>query len=628
LKLLAIVPTILFPILVGYSMNIGVLAALEVTASTNKSNYDIREPVTLYGDIASSGSPVSNALVSLDIYSLRGRNFAFRTLSLGNPNPTAIFGLTNWPLSVADVYAVDSHGDRVDNATLDASITIAATVRNNYYNDAACIIAVTLYDKSFISVYAAVSSCTIRGGTNSTVFWPYQIPQWMTPGGAMLFCSVFDFLPRDGGTARCPEGVALLHILRNSGADYAYSQIQTAYTTVPGGYSAILRSTPDSPPGLYDATVTARASLTSMGYGETQFNVQYNPCPPQAAFTNYPLATYVSMAVTFDASSSSAEGFGSAITGYEWQINDPYNMSHTTGSNRKTSHTFQHVGVYTVELNVTDNNGLWSTTSKPITIQPEHGPTASFIWDLPVVLRNWTVNFDASNSSSGWSVQLGDFSPIMNYTWNFGDGTAPMTATNPTIGHKFMQQDHFSVQLNVTDSVGRTDTTAKILEVTGPDLTANFICTLGLNLTVQFDASGSTPGWSNELNDYSPIVSYTWDFGDGTPATPIPDPIVGHNFTQAGNYTVQLTVMDSVGRTNTTHATVQVRNLQYPIWDINQDGKCNILDVSAVAKLFGQNVPPAPAYADIAGPHGVPDGKVNILDVSLVAKHFGENYNW
>jgi PKD repeat protein len=239
------------------------------------------------------------------------------------------------------------------------------------------------------------------------------------------------------------------------------------------------------------------------------------------------------MAVTFDASSSSAEGFNSAIISYEWKIDDPYNMTHITISSPITSHAFQYGGTYVVTLNVTDDQGLWSTTAKPVIVSAEFGPTANFTWD-------------------------------------------------PTIP--------------------------------------------SINLTVQFDASVSTPGWSAQISDFSPIVSYTWNFGDGTPVTPIPDPTMGHNFTKAGNYPVQLTVMDSVGRTNTTQVTVEVMNLQYPIWDINQDGKCNILDVSAVAKLFGQNVPPAPAYADIAGPHGVPDGKVNILDVSLVSKHFGETY--
>ena len=55
------------------------------------------------------------------------------------------------------------------------------------------------------------------------------------------------------------------------------------------------------------------------------------------------------------------------------------------------------------------------------------------------------------------------------------------------------------------------------------------------------------------------------------------------------------------------------------------DGKCDMRDVSLVARYFGQTVPPAPANCDITGvTRCVPDGKVDMRDVSLVARHFGE----
>ena len=52
-------------------------------------------------------------------------------------------------------------------------------------------------------------------------------------------------------------------------------------------------------------------------------------------------------------------------------------------------------------------------------------------------------------------------------------------------------------------------------------------------------------------------------------------------------------------------------------WDVNMDGKVNILDLTFVASHFGsEDAPPA---ADVNR-----DGKVNILDLTLVASHFGE----
>ena len=52
-------------------------------------------------------------------------------------------------------------------------------------------------------------------------------------------------------------------------------------------------------------------------------------------------------------------------------------------------------------------------------------------------------------------------------------------------------------------------------------------------------------------------------------------------------------------------------------WDVNDDGKVNILDLTFVASFFGDDN--APANADVNG-----DGKVNILDLTLIASHFGE----
>ncbi len=52
-------------------------------------------------------------------------------------------------------------------------------------------------------------------------------------------------------------------------------------------------------------------------------------------------------------------------------------------------------------------------------------------------------------------------------------------------------------------------------------------------------------------------------------------------------------------------------------WDVNGDGRVNILDLTFVASHFGEDNPP-PA-ADVNG-----DGKVNILDLTTVASHFGE----
>ncbi len=54
-------------------------------------------------------------------------------------------------------------------------------------------------------------------------------------------------------------------------------------------------------------------------------------------------------------------------------------------------------------------------------------------------------------------------------------------------------------------------------------------------------------------------------------------------------------------------------------WDVNDDNRVNILDLTYVASYFGDAN--APSNADVNG-----DGNINILDLTLVASHFGETY--
>jgi hypothetical protein len=61
---------------------------------------------------------------------------------------------------------------------------------------------------------------------------------------------------------------------------------------------------------------------------------------------------------------------------------------------------------------------------------------------------------------------------------------------------------------------------------------------------------------------------------------------------------------------------------EYPSWDVNRDGKVDIIDLVLVGQRFGQDIPTSLEHnPDVNG-----DGKVDILDLILVGVHFGEVY--
>ena len=70
-------------------------------------------------------------------------------------------------------------------------------------------------------------------------------------------------------------------------------------------------------------------------------------------------------------------------------------------------------------------------------------------------------------------------------------------------------------------------------------------------LAVSFSSAGSSDPDGDTL-------SYSWDFGDGTPRSTAANP--SHTYTTSGNYAAQLTVSDGKGNTDTETVTVSVGN--------------------------------------------------------------------
>lgn len=84
-----------------------------------------------------------------------------------------------------------------------------------------------------------------------------------------------------------------------------------------------------------------------------------------------------------------------------------------------------------------------------------------------------------------------------------------------------------------------------IFTVVHPNMTAPV-----QRVPITFDAS-----LSNDADDGGWIVSYYWDFGDGTNATGL---IVDHTFANIGTYTVSLTVVDNDGLSDTASESITV----------------------------------------------------------------------
>ncbi len=78
-----------------------------------------------------------------------------------------------------------------------------------------------------------------------------------------------------------------------------------------------------------------------------------------------------------------------------------------------------------------------------------------------------TVRFNASESYETG----GSSAPIVNYQWNFGDGTAQLNTTAPTTAHTYGSPGTFPVTLTIRDSYGVESQASSTITVGPSDVT-------------------------------------------------------------------------------------------------------------------------------------------------------------
>jgi len=274
-------------------------------------------------------------------------------------------------------------------------------------------------------------------------------------------------------------------------------------------------------------------AFDSVGNSAKTFNFSYTVLIPNrspiAVLMYWPPFAFTGEVVEFDASAShDPDGY---IVSYFWDFGDGTNASGATAS-----HSYVEDGEYFVTLRIVDNEGL-ETSKVAVQVVKNRYPVAALTESMTIINKNEVISFDASPSYDPDGT-------IVNYQWNFGDGSI---AAGVTVSHSYADNDVYTVTLTVIDNDGAIDSVFVTKLVVNSPPVASFTATaetVNINETISFDASES----------YDPdgsILSYTWKFGDGNTAT---GATTEHMYTETGNYivTVTLTVTDDDGATDIT----------------------------------------------------------------------------
>jgi gliding motility-associated-like protein len=195
------------------------------------------------------------------------------------------------------------------------------------------------------------------------------------------------------------------------------------------------------------------------------------------------------------------------------------------GSSTQAKPTYPYLfpGMYPAQL-IATYNGCSDTELKGVTVIT--GPTPRFTANNTLGCSvPYTTQF--SNTSSN----------AVSYLWIFGDSTTS-TLQNPS--HAYTSFGNYTVKLVATNSNGCFDTITK----------NNFINIVLPLASISNTPQGCAPSvihFSANTNSSSPVVNYSWNFGDGSPIASCFCQTQSHTFNIVGNDTVTLTVTNATG---------------------------------------------------------------------------------
>jgi DNA/RNA endonuclease G (NUC1)/PKD repeat protein len=315
-------------------------------------------------------------------------------------------------------------------------------------------------------------------------------------------------------------------------------------------------------------TYVGNDSFTYLGYGSdgqisnlATVNLTVNNLPP--AIQNVTIPTTINEGQTIQLSALAKDGGSSENLTYTWNLGDGSNP--ITGNN--IAHTYTDNGNYQVTLTVTDFDG--GTTNQTTTVKVDNL--------APIV--NLTTPTTTTSTGSGQALNQGEslnlgvtysdpgIKDTHTITWNFGDGTTPITGvTNPN--HTFLKAGTNNVTVTVTDNDGASTTKSLQIAVANLPPTINTLdipTDINEGSTVQLTATATDPG-----ND---SLIYNWYINGAT--TPIVGQTIDYQFADNGIYPVRLNVIDSNGAITTKSVDVTINNVAPVIISIVQPNQIN-----------------------------------------------------
>ena len=421
--------------------------------------------------------------------------------------------------------------------------------------------------KTFAAIAAAliISGCAMEDGAGPAPTGPSEFALSVTVSASP------DRLPRDGSsqstvtvTARDASSRPLsgqrFNVVATNG------MLSQSDVVTNGNGQATLTITAPEPGSLGNDVLVAVVPVGTNAENAVPRTVRIalsgpsNMVPPSFAvvpFTVTPGSPEVNAPARFDGSGT-YDSSGRPATGvfdeerpcmdaclYVWDFGDG-----NSETGRVVNHTYSVARTYLVKLTVVDAGGTSESAVRTINVTSVAPPAVTLrVEPDPPFVNQQAVFTAVATPATGHSIQ--------RYEWDFGDGTT-QTTTTPTVAKMYSTVGIYVVTVAAIDDLGQAGRAARGVSVgyTVAAPVANFTVSptsATVGATVTFNGSTSTVGVG------ATIVSYVWDFGDGSAAQSSGTVSnITYVYAAAGTYTVTLTITDSLGRTVTKTATLTV----------------------------------------------------------------------
>lgn len=330
---------------------------------------------------------------------------------------------------------------------------------------------------SFLAALAVSAACTVHG---------VDVPAPSGPSDLALSVAMTatpDYVPQDGGSqssiaivARGPDGKAMSGqafrvetAVNGTRQDYGLLSARNVVTNA-DGRATVIYTAPPPPPvqGGSGTTVTVFATpigadyQTAMSYNTELRLVPAGPVLPAAGeptprFSVSPTPVSVGVSANFDASRSCATqspcSSTAGIASFAWDFGDG-----TSSSGQTAAHAYAAPGTYAVTLTVTNDRGGSASITQSVSVGQSAAPTAGFIVTPANPRVGQALNFNADQSQPAAGRK------IVQYSWNFGDGTPGRNAGFLT-QHTYTAAGTYTVILSIMDDAGQKATSIATVTV-------------------------------------------------------------------------------------------------------------------------------------------------------------------